>query len=147
MWFIAVPSRFRFILQLPRSTQCLSRPRSSSRLLDLALLMRLYLTSLGFVTERWLDMTRLKFVTAPALLHPLLVPTPLPPPPGGVSQSPPESSQLVFVMITVVIVVLMIFVVVVVVLWLSLASSELSDEMHFSVRFLNLSRFSVTASA
>ena len=39
-----------------------SFPRNSSRLRDLALLMRLNLTSLGLVTALWLDITLLKAV-------------------------------------------------------------------------------------
>lgn len=49
-------------MRWPRSTQFFSRPRSSSKDLDLALLMRLYLTSFGLVTDRWLLITRLYVV-------------------------------------------------------------------------------------
>lgn len=50
---------------MPLSTQLRSRPRSSSRLFDLALLILLYFTSFGLVTDRWLDMTLLYVVTGP----------------------------------------------------------------------------------
>ena len=46
------------------SVDRVSLPLNSSKLLDLALLMRLNFTSLGLVIDRWLDMTLLKVCPA-----------------------------------------------------------------------------------